>query len=178
MRLTWAFMLLVVAAAVLPARAHAADVTDVATAFDEDDPFDFRLRVRYDHSEKRAQIKREFEGLSPSQTSIAQLKDLLYAQSRDDLTLRAEIGLYHDLMLSVELPITIDESATYSYDNSAGSGCRYAPDANPNCVNAANSSTVADNIVGAGGYDARNGGAALGGNTLFRTVTRGAGGGK
>ena len=178
MRLTWAFMLVVVAAAVLPARALAADVTDVATAFDEDDPFDFRLRVRYDHTEKRAQIKREFEGLSPSQTSIAQLKDLLYAQSRDDLTLRAEIGLYHDLMLSVELPITIDESATYSYDNSAGSGCRYPPDANPNCVNATNSSTVADGIVGASGYNARNGGAALGGNTLFRTVTRGAGGGK
>lgn len=176
MRLTWAFLLLVVAVGA-PRRADAADVTDVASAFDDDNPFDLRLRVRYDHTEKRAQIKREFEGLSPSQTSIAQLKDLLYAQKRDALTLRAEIGLFHDLMLSVELPIILDESATYSYDAEAGSACRYPPDSNPNCVNASNSSTVADGIVAATGYDARHGGAGTSGGVLFRTVDRGASGG-
>src|SRR5689334_13818290 len=43
MRRAWAVVLVVVAAtAAAPTRAHAADVTDVASAFDEDNPFDFR----------------------------------------------------------------------------------------------------------------------------------------
>ena len=74
--------------------ARAADVTDVASAFDEDNPFDFRFRVRYDHTEKRAQIKRELEGLSPSQAQIAVDRDLLYSQSKDTLSLRAEFGSF------------------------------------------------------------------------------------
>lgn len=167
MRLTWAFMLLVVAAAVLPARAHAADVTDVATAFDEDDPFDFRLRVRYDHTEKRAQIKRELEGLSPSQTSIATLRDLLYAQTRDALSLRAEVGLFQDLMFHVELPIVLGEQNTYDYDQAAGAACRFAPDPMPNCVNAMNSTTIRDGIIGAPAM----------GTQLFKGAQRGASGG-
>ncbi len=82
MRRAWAALLVAVAAAAAPGPVRAADVTDVATAFDEDDPFDFRLRVRYDHTEKRAQIKREVEGLSSSQSAIAILRDLAYACRR------------------------------------------------------------------------------------------------
>ncbi len=167
MRRAWAALLFAVAAAAWCGRARAADITDVATAFDEDNPFDFRFRVRYDHLEKRAQIKREFEGLSPTQSSIATLRDLLYSQSRDELTLRAEIGLFQDLMLHAELPIVIGMQETYGFDQSAGAACRFAPDPMPNCVNAMSSSTIRDGIVDA----------PMMGTTLFTGIRRGASGG-
>jgi hypothetical protein len=159
----------VVAATAIPGAARAADVTDVASAFDEDNPFDFRFRVTYEHTEKRAQIKREFEGLSPTQSSIAILRDLAYSASRDALSLRAEVGLFQDLMLHAELPIILGEQESYAFDQSAGSACRFAPDPMPNCVNAANSSTIRDGIV-----DAPQG---MMGSTIFTGAKRGASGG-
>ena len=177
MRLTWAFLLGVVAVGA-PGRADAADVTDVASAFDDDNPFDFRLRVRYDHTEKRAQIKREFEGLSPTQTSIAQLKDLLlraaarrpdparrgrplsgsHAQRRAahrdrrerDLLLR-QLGRQR-LPLSARQPIpTASTPATPPPSPTAS----WPPT----------------------GYDAQHDGAGTSGGALFRTADRGASGG-
>jgi len=167
MRRAWAVLLVAVAVAALTPAARAADVTDVASSFDEDNPFDFRFRVRYDHTEQRAQIKRELEGLSPSQTSIATLRDLLYAQTRDALSLRAEVGLFQDLMFHVELPIILGEQNTYDFDQSAGSACRFAPDPMPNCVNAMNSTTIRDGIIGAPAM----------GTQLFKGAQRGASGG-
>jgi hypothetical protein len=162
----------------LPQQARAADVTDVASAFDEDNPFDFRFRVRYDHFEKRGQIKRELEGLSPSQTQIAVDRDLLYAQTKDAMSLRAEFGLFQDLMIHVELPIIMAMNQSYSYDQSLGSACTFPPAATPSCVNPLNSSTIADGIVPGGGFDAQNNGVALGsGPLVFRGAQRGAVGG-
>ena len=177
MRRAWAMWLVAVALAAAPGLGHAADVTDVASSFDGDHAFDFRFRVGYDHSEKRAQLKREGEGLTPTQSQIALVKDLTYAQRRDTLRLRAEVGLFQDLMLHVELPIILGESEEYAFDQSAGDGCRFAPDPMPNCVNAGSSSTVADGIVPGGGFDAGNGGGATGGSALFRGVRRSATGG-
>ena len=149
MRRAWAVLLVAVAAQAAPLPARAADVTDVASAFDEDNPFDFRFRVRYDHTEKRGQIKRELEGLSPMQSAIDLVRDLAYAQSRDALTLRAEVGLFQDLMFHVELPIILGEQESYGFDQSEGSACRFPPDAMPDCVNATNSTTIRDGIIGA-----------------------------
>jgi hypothetical protein len=167
MRRAWAVVLVAVAAAAVSGPARAADVTDVASSFDRDNPFDFRFRVRYDHTEKRAQIKRELEGLSPAQSSVAVLRDLVYAQSRDTLSLRAEVGLFQDLMLHAELPIILGEQASYGFDQSAGSACRFAPDPMPDCVNALNSTTVRDGIAGAPAM----------GSEIFRGASRGAAGG-
>jgi hypothetical protein len=138
--------------------ARAADLTDLASSFDEDNVFDFRFRVRYDHFEKRAQIKRELEGLSPSQQQILVFRDLLYAEHQDTLTLRAEVGLFQDLQLHLELPIILAQSEEYAFDRDAGSSCIFPPAMNPNCVNASNSSTIADGIVDALGYDAQRNG--------------------
>ncbi len=149
MRRAWAVLLFAVAAGTAPLPARAADVTDVASAFDEDNPFDIRFRVRYDHTEKRGQIKRELEGLSPTQSSIAVLRDLAYSYHRDELTLRAEVGLFQDLMLHVELPIILSQQQAYGFDQSSGSACRFPPDAAPDCVNAMNSTTIRDGIIGA-----------------------------
>ncbi|HEX9101787.1 MAG TPA: hypothetical protein VF997_06270, partial [Polyangia bacterium] len=167
MRRAWAVLLVAVVAQTAPRVARAADVTDVASAFDEDNPFDFRFRVRYDHTEKRGQIKRELEGLSPTQESIAVMRDLVYAQTRDALTLRAEVGLFQDLMLHAELPIILGQQQTYGFDQSAGSACRFAPDPMPDCVNAMNSTTVRDGLVDAPAM----------GTQVFKGANRGASGG-
>jgi hypothetical protein len=176
MRRACAVVLVAVAgAAAVPGVARAADVTDVASSFDEDNPFDFRFRFRYDHTEQRAQIKRELEGLSPSQTTILVDRDLLYAFRRDSISLRAEFGLFQDLMLHAELPIILGESQDYSFDQSDGNACRYPPDPMPSCVNASNSTTIADGLVPSMGYDAQNGGVGLpAGAMIFRGVKRGA----
>jgi hypothetical protein len=169
---------LAVLATLAPPAARAADITDVASAFDEDNPFDFRFRARYDHLEKRGQIKRELEGLSPSQAQIAIDRDLLYTQSQDALTLRAEFGLFQDLMIHVELPVILQMSQSYSFDQSLGSACTFPPSPMPGCVNTLNSSTIADGIVPIGGFDAQHNGVAVGpGPLLFRGAQRGAVGG-
>jgi hypothetical protein len=179
MRRAWAVVLVAVAAGAAhsPARVRAAEVTDVASAFDEDNPFDFRFRVSYRHSEKRAQIKRELEGISPTQSQIAVLRDLAYARRQDTMSLRAEFGIFQDLQLHAELPIIFGDTESYSFDQSEGGNCRYPPDPNPNCVNGSNSSTVADGLVPASGFDATHSGASIGAPTLFRGVDRGAIGG-
>jgi hypothetical protein len=166
MRRACAWLLVAVAVGAAPP-ARAADVTDVASSFDDDNPFDFRFRFRYDHTEKRGQIKRELEGLSPTQTSIATVRDLFYAFTRDTLSLRAEVGLFQDLMLHVELPIFLDQQNTYDFDQSAGAACRFPPDAMPDCVNAMNSTTVRDGFIAAPAM----------GTMVFKGAARGAGGG-
>src|SRR5262249_31073648 len=103
-----------------------------------------------------------------------------YSWHRDTVTLRTDVGLYHDLMLSVELPIIIGQQAEYGFDQSLGGACVYAPDPNPTCVNASNSTTLRDQIVPPNGYDASNRGVGtLGGDstTVFRGALRGARGG-
>ena len=143
--------------ALLSSVAHAADITDVASSFEPENAFDFRFRFRYDHTEKRAQIKRELEGL-PGQTAIQNVRDIAYQQSRDSLALRAELGLYHDLMLSLELPIILNEQSTYQYDKG---------------ISAANSTTVNDGIISTP-YDATTGSAPTDSRTLLKGAQRGA----
>jgi hypothetical protein len=176
MRRAFSGFVLLGALAVSPV-AFAADITDIASSFDEDNPFDFRFRVTYDHLEKRAQIKRELEGLSPSQDHIQTFKDLLYTQARDTLSLRAEVGLFQDLMLHVELPVVLNDTESLSYDQSASDGCRFPPDMNPNCVNSSNSTTIRDGILPVGGFDAQRSGATLSGTKVFNAPIRGATGG-
>src|SRR5581483_7278507 len=101
--------------------ARAADITDVASSFEEGNRFDFRFRVRYDHLQKSASVKREIA--AGDATGV--FKDLAYSEVRDSLALRAELGLYHDLMLSFELPVILNEQETLSFDQSLGSSCAY-----------------------------------------------------
>jgi hypothetical protein len=160
--------------------ARAADVTDVASSFEEGNRFDFRFRVRYDHLQKNASVKREIAGV-PGADSVQAFKDLAYSESRDSLALRAELGLYHDLMLVLELPVILSEQEVLDFDQSLGSGCAYPPQPNPTCVNQTNSTSVRDGIVPTGsggyGYDATNrGNFFTSGSTVFKGPVRGAAG--
>lgn len=171
-----ALALLVPVALALPATARAGEITDVASSFEEGNPFDFRFRVRYDNYYKQAQLKREVSGLSDTQDAIKTFRDLVYKERRDQFTMRAELGLFHDLMLHIELPVILRMTTEYHYDQLQGGDCAFGGDRNPNCVNAANSTTIRDGIVPAAGYDANNSGVAIAnqGTLLFRGIERGA----
>ena len=184
------FLALSSSVAVLSAPARAAEITDVASSFDDDNPFDFRLRAGYEFVTKSAAIKREHEG-DPNQQQVDLFKDLVYSHQQHRLGLRAEIGLYQDLMFSVELPMILSDSRSYSYDQRKGSECIYSGKG-ANCVNAGNSLTTnsaqtedasdpdpTHYIVPPGGYDAQNGGAtfASGSDLVFRGPHRGGSGG-
>jgi hypothetical protein len=148
----WAFVVLAalpvaaVAAVALSARqAAAAEVTDVATAFDKNKAFEFHFRVGYDYTYKQASIKREHEG--PGQDSVQLFKDLVYKQQRHTMSLRAEAGIYHDLAVHIELPFVLSDTRELSYDQRLGSECIYTG-ADANCVNGGNSSTTNSSVTG------------------------------
>ena len=120
-----------------PVPGRAADVTDVASSGDKQNPFDFNLRVGYESTTRTGAVKREHEG-DPGQTAVNVLKDLVYKRTSDRMTLRAEIGIWHDLSFSAELPLSLSDSTTLSYDQRLGAACVFGgPGAN--CVNADNS---------------------------------------
>jgi hypothetical protein len=147
--------------------------TDIASSFEPNHLVDVRLTVGYLHRETRGQLKREVDSAIPNQDTALDFRDQVFSHSRDELSVRAEIGLFHDLMFHAELPIVLSEQTTVSYDRTA-SPCTLPPAANATCVAAANSSTVADGIVSAAGYDATRGGAGADDPVLFRGARRGA----
>lgn len=149
--LRWLWLLTALAL-VAPLAASAAELTDVASSFDKDNPFDFRLRLNYQYTTDSAAIMREYEGAG--QDSIRVLKDLVYHHSRHTVSPRMEIGIYHDLALSLELPLIVADNISYEYDRRMGSECIYTGN-DANCVDENNSFVTHDNIVPRGGFDAQ-----------------------
>jgi hypothetical protein len=91
-----------------------AEITTVADAFDEDDPFDLNLVVGFSQSWKHANIRRETHlfqpglstgGFVPATENIAS-----YSSSTSTLIVGADVGLYRDLALVVRLPVVLEYS--------------------------------------------------------------------
>ncbi|MEO6952054.1 MAG: hypothetical protein ABI321_09590 [Polyangia bacterium] len=141
-----------------PWRHQLADLTDVASGEEPGKRLDLRFSAAYRHTEARGQVKRELDGAYPGQATRATYRDLRFARSRDELALRGELGIFHDLSVFAELPIVLYEQTDFSYDGTT----------------ADNSTTVRDSIVPKAGYDAIRGGTPTGGSALFRGVRRGA----
>lgn len=162
--------------------ASANEWTDIATAFEEGNPFDVRVGIDYTFEARRAAIKREQTGTQPSGTpadTIPIAKDLLFSQNRHVLTPHLEIGLFHDLQLSLALPITVSLSRQYEFDQSA-EPCVFPGKGEPTCIDRTNSSTVGldkllpDGSAGQLGYDADDPTTNFGldSKTVFRSIGR------
>jgi len=138
--------------------AQAADVTRVATAFEDDNVFDVHLGVAYDFNYKRAAILREWNSGRPGDNENRLVKDLIYEQFRHTLTPTLEFGLFRDLGLYFELPIVLSDSRQYSFDQRADDCVFGSPGGSPvaSCTNKANSSTLRDEILPTSGFDATN----------------------
>jgi len=138
------FLLLVA----LPARG--AEVTRVVSAMDGENRFDFNLTASWIHDVKSATVKRELQsGLAPRNTEL--IKDLQFAQTRDILNLRADVGILWDVGFHIEMPLVLADASNLDFDQSEGSNCHFpSSDPNaprPNCVNQDNSTMLRDHIV-------------------------------
>ena len=177
------FVLTGMLVATTPLLAHAAEVTRVATAFEDDNRFDIHLGLAYSYNFKSASILREWNSGAATDDENRLVKDLRYRQQRHLLTANLEIGLWHDLSVYFALPVVIADQRDYSFDQREGGDCVYGDDvssAQPTatCVNKNNSTTVRDGIIPRDGFDASQSGAPFssftGGNTelIFKAPVR------
>ncbi|TPV93032.1 MAG: hypothetical protein B7733_22635 [Myxococcales bacterium FL481] len=168
-------------ALVSPSAARAGEVTRIASSFEEDNPFDLHFGVAYDYNFKRASILREW-GRANGSNRLA--KDLVYQQSRQTVTPRLEIGLFHDLSLYLDVPIVVSDDRSYALDQRT-EPCTFGDDvggatgeSQADCVNKNNSSTIRDSIIPRDGFDASAPNEAYGSftgedtETIFRGPTR------
>lgn len=139
--------------------AHAAEVTRVASSFDQDfngNAFDLHFGVSYDFDFKKAAIMREWN--SGNRNNIA--RDLIYRQFRHTVTPMLEIGLWHDISVYLAMPVVVSDNRNYSFDQEAdcvfprqpGAGGYQAGSAT--CVDKTNSTSINDGIIPRNGFDA------------------------
>lgn len=136
-------LLLVVFVCSGPAPALATHVTDVASAFDKDDLYDFNLQVGYKRTLKRGALKRELAGTYSDQVHV--VKDLRYSHVRHVLSVRAEAAIYKDLMLHVEFPIVLSDTREMGFAQNEGDSCGTPPE--KNCVTLRNSTLIRDRFL-------------------------------
>src|SRR5690349_5546711 len=141
--------------------AEAAEVTRVASSFDQDhngNAFDLHFGVSYDFNYKQAAVLREWG--AGGRNNLA--KDLIYRQMRHTVTPMLEIGLWHDISVYVAMPVVLSDNRSYSFDKQEGGDCVFPQ--NPSqtnyqsgsatCVNKTNSTSIRDGIIPRDGFDA------------------------
>src|SRR5690349_8101188 len=115
--------LLALGLALAPLHAQAADETRVATAFEDNNPFDIFFSVGWKYENKLARIKREFELPGRTNNGIEVVKDLKYERQRNMLNLRADIGVtWIDMAVFIEAPLVLADTRTLSFDQDTDSG--------------------------------------------------------
>jgi len=130
-----------------------AEVSRVASSFEDDDIFDIHFGVGYDFMFKRAAILREWNTGMDGDTRNRLVKDLMYRQMRHTVTPTIEIGLWHDLAVYLTLPVILSDSRDYSFDQRVDD-CVFGESANATCTNKDNSTTIRDGIIPRDGFDA------------------------
>jgi hypothetical protein len=94
-----------------------AQATNVVDAFDAGSGVDLHFSLGYQHSWKRAEIRRETQSalVAPAAANgTARFRVADYSEETSRLNVRADLGLYHDLALIVRVPIILSRSATLS----------------------------------------------------------------
>lgn len=140
--------------------ANAAEVTRVASSFDQDfngNAFDLHFGVSYDFDFKKAAIMREWG--AGGKNNLA--RDLIYRQFKHTVTPMLEIGLWHDISVYVAMPVVVSDNRNYSFDKEQGGDCVFPQQpgngyesGSANCVNKTNSTSIRDGIVPRDGFDA------------------------
>jgi hypothetical protein len=150
--------------------------SEVASAFDAEDRFDLHVSLEYGLELHRAGIRREQSGLPGTQPTdpVPVVKDLFFEGSRHLIMPRLELGLFTDLALTAALPVVISDGRTLLLDQ-RDTPCVFPGGSQPaTCIDRTNSSTIADNILPANGFDAEDPGGPgfANGATIFRGPAR------
>ncbi|MBX3160592.1 MAG: hypothetical protein KF773_31795 [Deltaproteobacteria bacterium] len=138
--------------------ARANPASTVPSAADPGNAIDLHLSIDYAYELAQATLFRE--QLSPSNDPLGPLpeaRELDFKQSRHVITPRAELAIYNDTWLWAALPIIVAQERELTLaDGATRDGL----------------STIADGLLPAQGFDARDGGGATAGNLLFRGASR------
>ncbi len=103
--------LLLVTAALAASFAQAAELTRVASSFEEHDPFGMYLDFTFDRLQDKATIVREWYQLGTSQD----VNELAYAHYQTALGLDVHLGIFRDLELHVGVPIVFQEDRSWAF---------------------------------------------------------------
>ncbi len=129
----WLTVLLCAASGILSQEAaYAAEVTDVIDAADGNDPFDFVGTVKYRRSLRRAKITREYNCNGSHKNADKELcgsgeegrlmlvKELRYQRIVHEIVPEFRFGLWHDLELRIEMPITVSDNRRVRFAGNGG----------------------------------------------------------
>ncbi|MHB8879031.1 MAG: hypothetical protein ACYC8T_35465, partial [Myxococcaceae bacterium] len=125
-RLSVALLALALAA---PFTAGAAEITHVASSFEEKAPFGMFIDVGFQRTQHRAKIVREFH----QQGETQDVTELRYTDIDTRLKLDLHLGLWQDLEFHYGLPIVFQQNRTWGY--AVGTGEHNSTIAN-NCLQA------------------------------------------
>ncbi len=119
-----------------PFAASAAEVTRVASSFDEEDPFDLDLLVGFRRTQHRGKITRERH----QEGRIADVIELRYTQIQQAMPVGLAIGLYQDLELHASSQLLFNDDRSWGYPGLDANGNPVTTDANStvfnNCITA------------------------------------------
>ncbi|WP_375759703.1 hypothetical protein [Corallococcus exercitus] len=128
----------------VPFAASAADITRIASSFEDDDPFDLFLDVGFERTQTRAKIVREQLG-GEGATDVREVNELWYKGVDARLNLAVAFGLWKDLEFSFKLPIVFQQNETWNFVS--GTNQRNSTITN-SCFNADGSPYSAEGCVG------------------------------
>lgn len=154
--------------------AAAGPASDVASAFDPEDGFDLHVTLDYVLDIHRAAVRREAAGRPGTLPTdpMPVVDDLVFAEDKQTLVPRLELGLFHDVSFAASLPYVVSDSRTLELDQ-RDTPCTFDV-ADATCVSRNTSTTLRDGLLPMAGYDGENGGAGFTGNdpTVFRSPGR------
>lgn len=118
-----------------PFAASAADITRIASSFEDDDPFDLFIDVGFERTQTRAKIVREqlVTDDSPDESGRPLGSELWYKGVDARLNLELAFGLYRDLEFSFTLPLVFQQNERWDRTSDANEGNSSITN---NCLNA------------------------------------------
>jgi hypothetical protein len=144
----------------LAAPAAAGPASEVASAFDEHDAFDLHVVLDYEFGMRRSTVAREASGAGVDPSAAPPSTDELeFSSARHTLTPRLELGIFSDLALTLALPVVVLDARELALSDGVDRGT---------------SSTIADGLLPAGGFDAEDPATGLPTDaaTIFRGIDR------
>ncbi|RJS19704.1 hypothetical protein DRW03_22055 [Corallococcus sp. H22C18031201] len=97
-----------------PLAASAADITRIASSFEDDDPFDLFIDVGFERTQTRAKLVRE-QAPSVEGGHLQESNELWYKGVDSRLNLRLAFGLYRDLEFSFAVPIVFQQNERWDF---------------------------------------------------------------
>ncbi|RKH76070.1 hypothetical protein D7Y21_39445 [Corallococcus sp. AB045] len=105
----------------VPFAASAAEITRIASSFEDDDPFDLFLDVGFERTQTRAKIVRE-QLRGGDATNVSEVNELWYKGVDARLNLAVAFGLWKDLEFSFKLPIVFQQNETWNFVSGTNQG--------------------------------------------------------